>query len=206
MAALDGLEAELAAVRELLPPAQILALRRDFVSVVLQRSRHNRLKVKVTLPEAYPEERLLLTLESDVLPPPLLRKLAREREESLAAAGGAPQIMLVVEELHRFLHANRFTTCWKEVRQVRAAQRRFSGALGALGDLQGVVLALKSVIFMGCLGSADGDGPRGAAGPGRELGIDHHSHCGGVARGGEARRKQGRQREGPGGLLSNASR
>uniref|UniRef100_A0A7S1UKC2 RING-type domain-containing protein n=1 Tax=Phaeomonas parva TaxID=124430 RepID=A0A7S1UKC2_9STRA len=140
MAAFGGtsLDEELAAVREWLPAEQIEALRPDYISVHLQRTRHNRIKAKLTPPEDYPETHLTLTLESPALPPPLLRKLTHQCEAVVAAAGEGPQVMPVLRHLHNFLCGNRFTTCWREVRRAAQLVTDHGGRVG-LDEANGIV-------------------------------------------------------------------
>ena len=130
-AAGDALDAEFEGVRSLLPRSRVDALRRDFVSVQCGRTEHNLCRVKLTIPEGYPQERLFVRVSSKVLP----EKFARKHEKILqdgvnALEAGAPQIVAAIEPLHRFLCGNVFTACWRETRQLAALVTESGGQIG----------------------------------------------------------------------------
>jgi hypothetical protein len=106
-------------VTDCLPPAAILTLTKEYVTVIIMRTAYARVQLRVQYPENYPAEVPIVELASPTLPQPLLRNKEKEcmdkaRETSL----GKAQFAVIYELIYNFIHTNLFIPCWKEIKQV----------------------------------------------------------------------------------------
>jgi hypothetical protein len=107
-------------IREFVPPAAILTLTREYVTVTIIRTAYSRIQLKIQYLPNYPAEGILVELSSPSLPLPLLRTKEKLCMDLAKENLGKPQVALVYEHLHTFIQSNMFVPCWKEIKQVMA--------------------------------------------------------------------------------------
>ena len=104
------------------------------------RTAYSRLLLKVKYLQNYPEKSAIVELSSKSLPPKLLRTKEKECTELISKYKGKPQMEVIYEYLHQFIHGNMFVPCWREMKKINALfADKNKGSLGAdekLGLLQ----------------------------------------------------------------------
>jgi len=105
-------------IRETLPPAAVLTLTKEYVTVVIMRTAYSRVQLRIQYTPQYPDEVPIVELTSPSLPQPLLRNKEKECLEAARNQLGSPQVQTIFTLMDDFIHMNLFTSCWKEVKQV----------------------------------------------------------------------------------------
>ena len=109
---------EVAELRAALPAENIETCCEAFVAIVLARTPHNRVRMRILLPERYPAQALAFELSSPTLPKPLLKRLTKQCEELASKNVGKPQLMAPVEHVRQTMADNLLLYAFGEVRQV----------------------------------------------------------------------------------------
>jgi hypothetical protein len=105
-------------VEEFLPPAAILTLTDELITVVIIRTAYARVQLRCIYTSSYPNEPPLIELASPTLPMPLLRNKEKECMDKCRELLGKAQFKAAYEVVYRFIHVNMFVPCWKEMKQV----------------------------------------------------------------------------------------
>ncbi len=105
-------------VQDCLPPAAILTLTKEYVTVIIMRTAYARVQLRVQYPENYPAEVPIVELASPTLPQPLLRNKEKECMDKARESIGKSQFAIIYELIYNFIHTNMFIPCWKEIKQV----------------------------------------------------------------------------------------
>ena len=136
-ARLPYVAAEQAALRKSSQCTSIEAMTPSFVRFTVVHSRYRKLRINLTLPDNYPAACLLVDVVSSGvkgdldIPQGLKKKIEREAKaiaqallgsgvdvdaaEEISAANS--QVLAVLNYLRRFLDANLFVPCWKELKR-----------------------------------------------------------------------------------------
>lgn len=110
---------EIQDLRRNIPKVQILTATKDFLTATYQRSPYTKVKLSLTFPESYPERPLIVTVTSDkVVPPGLKKKLEKDLTEvATNLKGSHDQVCAVMQRLVSFVDQNKFLPCWRERKQ-----------------------------------------------------------------------------------------
>ena len=110
-------------------PAQCLETWCDtFVSVLIIRTAHARLRMRMLLPAAYPDAALRFELSSDTLPPVALKRLTRQCEKDAVARKGRPQLVAAAALVKDAVESNMFLYSLGELRAVSALAEEHAAA------------------------------------------------------------------------------
>ena len=109
---------EIAELRAALPAENIETCCEVFVAVVLARTKHNRVRMRILLPENYPSQALAFELSSPTLPKPLLKRLQKQCEELASENVGKPQLMAPIQHVRQTVADNLLLYAFGEVRQI----------------------------------------------------------------------------------------
>jgi ubiquitin-protein ligase len=113
-----AIEEDHAFIREFVPPAAILTLTREYVTVTIIRTAYARVQLRIQYMPRYPAEAPLVEITSSSLPQPLLRTKEKACMDLAKESLGKPQVQAIYTHLHQFIQTNLFVPCWKEVKQV----------------------------------------------------------------------------------------
>eukprot|EP01036_Dinobryon_divergens_P025885 gene25885-34477_t len=106
-------------VESCLPPAGIITLTTEYVTLLIIRTAYSRMQLRVLYGEKYPQDPPIIEISSPTLPMPLLRSKEKECTEKVREqAIGKPQLQFIYEQLNFFLFNNLFVPCWREIKQV----------------------------------------------------------------------------------------
>lgn len=115
---LQAIEEDHAFIEEFLPPAAIVTLNKDFVTVVIIRTAYSRVQLRIQYTTQYPSEIPIIELSSSTLPMPLLRNKEKECADKARDLLCKPQVRAIYEHIYKFIQTNMFIPCWKEIKQV----------------------------------------------------------------------------------------
>lgn len=108
---------EVAELREALPNVKIQTSTTSFLIASYQRTPFTSIKFTISFPEGYPNNALIIDINSDaVVPPGLKKKLEHDLVQDIPL-GTHQQLVTVVNKLVQFVDQNKFLPCWKELKQ-----------------------------------------------------------------------------------------
>ncbi len=108
---------EIDEAKDMFPAVNVLTSTPSFLIATYQRSPYTRIKMTMTFPSSYPEHRLIVNIDQDVVVPPGLKKKLEKELNNVAIEQPTQQVRAVWERLVSFVDTNLFVPCWKELKQ-----------------------------------------------------------------------------------------